>query len=252
MPTTANMRHTVISLVSLFLLWWLLTATGLVSPFLLPSPIAVGQNLSSILFNGTLNEDLKSTSYRFLVGYLGGVLTGIPIGLLMGMSRLAFQLLEFPVDFFRSLPVTSLFPLFLLCFGTGDGSKIAMVWVGVLFIIVVNSAYGVIQAPKQRLKMAKSFRANRWQIFRDVILWEAIPQTVVGMRIALSTALIVVIVSEMFIGTNSGIGQRLYDAYSQSLVEKMYSMILIVGTMGYGINKLFSIAEQRLLFWVGK
>ena len=139
-----------------------------------------------------------------------------------------------------------------LCFGIGDSSKIAMVWVGVIFIIIVNSAYGVMQAPKKRLQMAKSFRANRWKIFHDIVIWEAIPQTVVGMRIALSTALIVVIISEMFIGTQYGIGQRLYDAYSKSLVEELYSMILIIGSIGYLANKLFLIAEQRLLFWVGK
>jgi NitT/TauT family transport system permease protein len=72
------------------------------------------------------------------------------------------------------------------------------------------------------------------------------------MRIALSAALIVVIISEMFIGTQYGIGQRLFDAYSKNLVEEMYSMILIVGFLGYIINKIFLIAEQKILFWVGK
>jgi ABC-type nitrate/sulfonate/bicarbonate transport system permease component len=246
------MRYTAISFTSLLLIWWLLTVTGLVNPLLIPNPIAVGQYLGNLLISGTLNEDLKSTIYRFLIGYSGGVMTGVPIGLLMGMSRLSYQLLEFPVDFFRSLPVTSLFPLFLLCFGTGDSSKIAMVWVGVTFIIIINSAYGVTQAPKQRLRMAKSFKATRWQIFRSIILWEAIPQIFVGMRLALSTALIVVIISEMFIGTEHGIGQRLYDAYSQTLVEKMYSIILVLGFIGYGLNKLFMLIENKLLFWTGK
>jgi ABC-type nitrate/sulfonate/bicarbonate transport system permease component len=246
------MRHSAIGICSILLIWWLLTVTGAVNSLLLPAPLAVGQNLAGILLSGTLNLDIQSTLYRFLCGYIGGVVTGIPIGLLMGMSRLSYQLLEFPVDFFRSLPVTSLFPLFLLCFGVGDSSKIAMVWVGVIFIIIVNAAYGVMQAPKKRLQMAKSFRATRWQIFRDIILWESIPQTVVGMRIALSTALIVVIISEMFIGTQYGIGQRLFDAYSKNLTEEMYSMILIVGSLGYGINKVFLIAEQKIIFWVGK
>jgi ABC-type nitrate/sulfonate/bicarbonate transport system permease component len=246
------MRHSIFSILSMLLIWWLLSATGIVNPLLLPAPLAVGQNLTGLLLSGTINLDIQSTLYRFIIGYIGGALTGIPIGLLMGMSRLSYQILEFPVDFFRSLPVTSLFPLFLLCFGIGDASKIAMVWVAAVFIIIVNSAYGVMQAPKKRLQMAKSFRANRWQIFRDIAIWEAIPQTVVGMRIALSAALIVVIISEMFIGTQYGIGQRLFDAYSKSLVEELYSMILIIGSIGYLVNRLFLLAEQKLLFWVGK
>jgi ABC-type nitrate/sulfonate/bicarbonate transport system permease component len=246
------MRYSAIGIFSVLLIWWTISITGIVSPLLLPPPLAVGQNLTSLLLNGTLNNDISSTVYRFAIGYIGGVISGIPIGLLMGMSRLSYQLLEFPVDFFRSIPVTALFPLFLLCFGIGDASKIAMVWMAVIFIIIVNAAYGVIQAPKKRLQMARSFRANRLQIFRDIIIWESIPQIVVGMRIALSTALIVVIVGEMFIGTQYGIGQRLYDAYSKSLTEELYSMILIVGTIGYLANKLFLLAEQKLLFWVGK
>jgi ABC-type nitrate/sulfonate/bicarbonate transport system permease component len=246
------MRYSAIGIFSVLLIWWTISITGIVSPLLLPPPLAVGQNLTSLLLNGTLNNDISSTVYRFAIGYTGGVISGIPIGLLMGMSRLSYQLLEFPVDFFRSIPVTALFPLFLLCFGIGDASKIAMVWMAVIFIIIVNAAYGVIQAPKKRLQMARSFRANRLQIFRDIIIWESIPQIVVGMRIALSTALIVVIVGEMFIGTQYGIGQRLYDAYSKSLTEELYSMILIVGTIGYLANKLFLLAEQKLLFWVGK
>jgi ABC-type nitrate/sulfonate/bicarbonate transport system permease component len=246
------MRYSAISISIIVFSWWLFSATGTVSPLLLPSPLIVGQNLTKLIVDGTLNLDIQSTIYRFFIGYIGGVLTGIPIGLLMGMSRLSYKILEFPVDFFRSLPVTSLFPLFLLCFGIGDSSKIAMVWVGVIFIIIVNSAYGVMQAPPKRLQMAKSFRASRWQIFRDIVIWEAIPQTVVGMRIALSTALIVVIISEMFLGTQYGLGQRLFDAYSKNLVEEMYSMILIVGFLGYVVNKIFLIAEQKILFWVGK
>ncbi len=246
------MRYSTIGIFSILLIWWTISTTGIVSPLLLPQPLAVGQNLTGLLLNGTLNNDISSTVYRFAIGYIGGVISGIPIGLLMGISRLSYQLLEFPVDFFRSIPVTALFPLFLLCFGIGDASKIAMVWMAVIFIIIVNAAYGVIQAPKKRLQMARSFRANRLQIFRDIIIWESIPQIVVGMRIALSTALIVVIVGEMFIGTQYGIGQRLYDAYSKSLTEELYSMILIVGTIGYLTNKLFLLAEQKLLFWVGK
>lgn len=246
------MRYSTIGIFSMFLIWWMISLTGIVSPLLLPPPLAVGQNLISLLLNGTLNNDINSTVCRFAIGYIGGVISGIPIGLLMGMSQLSYQILEFPVDFFRSIPVTALFPLFLLCFGVGDASKIAMVWMVVIFIIIVNAAYGVIQSPKKRLQMARSFRASQCQIFRDIIIWESIPQIVVGMRIALSTALIVVIVGEMFIGTQYGIGQRLYDAYSKSLTEELYSMILIVGTIGYLVNKLFLITEQKILFWVGK
>jgi sulfonate transport system permease protein len=242
----------VISIFIIVLIWFSLTYFGLASPLLLPSPFDVGKNMPMLLGRANFISDIASTTVRFISGYVGGVVSGVLIGLVMGTSRTAHHLLEFPVEFFRSLPVTSLFPLFLLCFGAGDASKIAMVWVGVMFIIIVSTAYGITQAPKKRFQMAKSFGASKWQIFRDIVLWEAIPQVVVGMRVSLSTALIIVIISEMFIGTEHGLGQRLYDSYSQSLTEDLYSIILVLGLLGYGINKVFLIVETKILFWVGK
>jgi ABC-type nitrate/sulfonate/bicarbonate transport system permease component len=246
------MPKSVISIFAILFIWFSITYFGFASPLLLPSPTAVAKNVPILLNSVNLVGDIYATTIRFISGYTGGVISGVVIGLIMGASRTAYGLLEFPVEFFRALPVTSLFPLFLLCFGTGDASKIAMVWVGVMFIIIVSTAYGVTQAPKKRFQMAQSFGASKWQIFRDIVLWEAIPQAVVGMRVALSTALIIVIISEMFIGTERGLGQRLYDSYSKSLTEDLYSIILIIGLIGYSINKMFLTIETKILFWVGK
>lgn len=120
------MKKTFIGAIFIIGIWATLYYLGIVSPLLLPSPFNVFKRIPILLFTGELNADIKSTGYRWFVGYIGGIITGVPIGLLMGSSRLFYKLLEFPVDFFRSLPVTSLFPLFLLTFGIGDKSKIAM------------------------------------------------------------------------------------------------------------------------------
>ncbi len=246
------MPKSVISIFTILVIWLSITYFGLASSLLLPSPIEVAKNIPRLLSRSNLIGDMHATTIRFIGGYVGGTVSGVLIGLIMGASRTAYEFLEFPVEFFRALPVTSLFPLFLLCFGTGDASKIAMVWVGVMFIIIVSTAYGVTQAPKKRFQMAQSFGASKWQIFRDIVLWEAIPQAVVGMRVALSAALIIIIISEMFIGTELGLGQRLYDSYSKSLTEDLYSIVLIIGLIGYSINKIFLIVETKILFWVGK
>jgi sulfonate transport system permease protein len=241
-----------ISVFAILSIWFTITYFGLVSPLLLPLPIEVAKNIPRLLDRSNLISDINATAVRFIGGYVGGAVSGVLIGLIMGASRTAYEFLEFPVEFFRALPVTSLFPLFLLCFGTGDSSKIAMVWVGVMFIVIVSTAYGVTQAPRKRFQMAKSFGASKWQIFRDIVLWEAIPQAVVGMRVALSAALIIIIISEMFIGTELGLGQRLYDSYSKSLTDDLYSIILIIGLIGYSVNRIFLIIETKILFWVGK
>jgi NitT/TauT family transport system permease protein len=161
-------------------------------------------------------------------------------------------LLDFPVDFFRSLPVTALFPIFLVAFGIQDASKIAMVATAVAFVMIVTASYGVRQAPRTRQKMAQVFGASALQKFRDVVLPEAVGQIVSGMRVSLGTSMVVVIVAEMFIGARFGIGQRLYDAYSINAVEDMYGIVVLVGVLGYILNVLFSQIEKRLIFWSGK
>lgn len=246
------MKWAAFGTILIFGTWTILHASGIVSPLLLPSSLSTFKTMFILLFSGELNIDIKFTGYRWLVGYITGIISGVPIGLLMGSSKLSYKILEFPVEFFRSLPVTSLFPLFLLAFGIGDNSKIAMVWASVVFIIIINTAYGVSQAPQKRILMAKIFRASKWQIFKDIIFWEAITQIFVGMRLALSASFIVIIVSEMFIGTQFGLGQRIFDAYSKNAVVELYAILLFVGIAGYIVNILFVHFEKRTLFWVGK
>ena len=127
-----------------------------------------------------------------------------------------------------------------------------MTFTATVFVIIINSAYGVIQTSKQRIKVAKIYGANKLQIFSQIILFEALPHAVVGMRTSISLALIVVIVSEMFIGTKYGLGQRVYDAYTRNSIAELYSVILLIGIIGYLINKLFVYFEQKLIFWAGK
>jgi len=236
----------------ILLAWSFFHYTAIASPLLLPSPVRSIQTMFEYLSSGMIYTDLVMTGYRWGVGYLGGIATGIPIGLLMGSSRRVNSALEFPVDFFRSLPVTALFPMFLLAFGIGDASKIAMVWAAVIFVMIINSFYGVTQSSPRRRLMARIYGATEFQIFTQITFYEALPQIIVGMRLALSTSLIVVIVSEMFIGTQFGLGQKVYDLYSKNLVTNLFAVLLLMGVIGYLLNKIFVYFESKIIFWVGK
>jgi NitT/TauT family transport system permease protein len=159
---------------------------------------------------------------------------------------------SFPtMDFLRSLPVTALFPLFLLLFGIGEASKVAMAFTATVFVVALNSTSGAAQASRTRLRTAAVFGATPWQRFRYVVVWEALPQTLVGMRTALSLALIVVIISEMFIGTQTGIGQRIYNAYAFNITADLYALLIVTGLLGFVMNRLFLYFEKRLVFWTG-
>ena len=118
--------------------------------------------------------------------------------------------------------------------------------------LVFNSAYGVINARKQRMMAAKVMGATRWQIFRDVLVWESLQPSFVGLRSAVSMALVIVIVAEMFIGSDTGLGHRIIDAQQILNVKTMYAAILAAGALGYALNILFLVLERRIVHWSGR
>jgi NitT/TauT family transport system permease protein len=118
-------------------------------------------------------------------------------------------------------------------------------------VIILNTAYGVQRRKIVRTQVAQLFGASRLQLLREIIFWEALPQTLIGMRVAISYAVIVEIVCEMFMGTQRGLGQRVFEAYNTYSIVDLYAIILLVGITGYAINKAFVMAEQRMVHWVG-
>ena len=133
-----------------------------------------------------------------------------------------------------------------------DINKVAIAAFGAFLIVVFNSAYGVINARKQRVMAARVMGASRWQIFRDVLVWESMQPTFVGLRSAVSMALVIVIVAEMFIGSDTGLGHRIIDTQQVMNVRGMYAAILSAGVLGYALNILFLVAEKRIVHWSGR
>jgi sulfonate transport system permease protein len=163
-----------------------------------------------------------------------------------------YESIEFAIDFFRSTPASAMFPLFLVIFGTGEKTKIAVAAFGAALVILFNVAYGVMGARKQRQLAARVMRAPRWRVLTDVTLLESMPQVFVGMRSGISLALVIVIVAEMFIGSTDGLGQRVMTAQMVFDMPEMYAAIFAAGALGYAMNLLFLIAERRFVHWGGK
>lgn len=238
--------------IGLFILWDLVVRFGLIKPILLPTPAATIETLVVGLAGGPLLGDFAVTVWRTVQAFLIAAVVGVPLGVLLGSNERAYRSVEFLIDFFRSTPSSALIPLFLLIFGVSDVNKVAIAAFGALLIVLFNSAYGVINARKQRVMAAKVMGASRWQIFKDVLVWESLQPTFVGLRSAVSMALVIVIVAEMFIGSDNGLGHRIIDAQQVLNVKSMYAAILAAGALGYALNVLFLIAEKRIVHWSGR
>ncbi|MFC7472995.1 ABC transporter permease [Dankookia sp. GCM10030260] len=234
------------------LLWWLATVLRLADPVLLPSPWETLLATREGFAQGPLLHDLVRTVLRTVQAFVIATAIGVPLGIALGARERIYRAVEFVVDFFRSTPASALFPLFLILFGVGEGTKIAVAAFGAALVILFNAAYGVINARRTRVLAARVMGAGETRILWDVLLWEALPQILVGMRAGISLALVIVVVAEMFIGSTDGLGQRVIVA--QSLFESglMYGVIFLAGAVGYLLNLSFLILEKRFVHWAGR
>jgi len=236
----------------LFVVWDLVVRMGWVKPILLPSPADTVMALAKGLSGGPLLTDFMVTVWRTVQAFLIAALIGVPLGVVLGSAEKAYRSVEFLIDFFRSTPSSALIPLFLMIFGVSDINKVAIAAFGALLIVVFNSAYGVMNARKQRVMAAKVMGASRWQVFKDVLIWESLQPSFVGLRSAVSMALVIVIVAEMFIGADSGLGNRIINSQQVMNVKDMYAAILAAGVLGYALNILFLVTERKIVHWSGR
>lgn len=232
--------------------WALVSGLELISPFFLPSPRAVLTALIALFVKDRIIADIGFTLYRMGFGFTIACLIGVPLGLLMGYSNRIYASSEFMVELFRSIPATALLPLFILFLGIGDASKIAVAAWSPGLILAVHSMYGVHSGKEMRLKAGKSMRMSMSLLFRKIILPEALPHIFSGMRIALSLSLVLVVVSEMMIGSNTGIGQRLINSQLHFNTPDLYAVILVIGFIGYCLNKILQMFEKRFIHWKKK
>ena len=241
----------IIGVVGLLAVWFIATWRQWVDPVLLPSPALTFGALWKGM-HGALGFDFIKTVYRTAASTAIAAVIGIPLGILLGSSEKVYRSLEFVIDFFRSTPASAMFPLFLVLFGVGDETKISVAAFGAILVILFNVAYGVMNARKTRLLAAKVMGASRLRVLFDVMLLESLPQTFVGLRNGVSLALVIIVVAEMFIGSQDGLGHSVFEAQQLFEMPRMYAAIFAAGALGYGLNLMFLLIERQFVHWSGK
>lgn len=232
--------------------WAILSSAEVLTKGLLPSPKASLLAIAGGIREGKLLKDLGSTLYRTLYAFGLAVAFGVPLGILLGSMAKLYRACEILIDFFRSTPATAMFPLFLVIFGLGDFASIAVAAFAAWLAILLNSAYGVLHSRETRQNAARVMGANGWRMLRDVLFFDAMAQIFIGLRVAISLALVVIVVAEMFIGAKNGIGKQIIDAQVVYDLPLMYGSILMSGLMGYALNALIIFVERRFVHWSGK
>src|SRR5262249_41166188 len=143
---------------------------------------------------------------------------------------------------------SAIFPLLLLICGLGEASKIVMVAIGVFFPVLINTATGVLEINKIYLDVGRNFRASRWQVFRTIALPGAVPHIMSGIKLGLGLGLMLIAIAEM-IGSKSGLGYMIWNAWELLSVEQMYVGLLVIAALGYIISVVLTELERKLIPW---
>ena len=245
--------HVLLSLATLVIVlgvWEAATRTGLVNSLLLASPSAiVASAWSMFVTKGDVYHHLVVSAQELALGFVVAVIVGVPVGVLMGRNRLLRQAIEPYVMALYSTPQVALFPLLILLLGFTVQSKAALVFLGAVFPIVINTTAGVIGTDPRLLEMARSFTAPESAVFRKVILPAALPTISTGLRLAVGRALIMVFVAEL-VSSTEGIGYLITRAGATFDTPRLFAGVLVFTIVGVLLGWGTQAVERRLLPWL--
>ena len=254
-PAVPNAALGVASVGAMVALWWGIADSGWVKGGQLPSPGEVWAALTDILSNGyrgtTLWENIGATLGRLLAGFLAATVLGVPLGLWMGSSRVTNAAFNWIVQFLRPLPPLSYMILLILWFGTGNLSKVMLLFLTAFPIVVASAAAGVGGVRRQRIQAALALGAGRADVFRFVILPSAAPMVMTGLQIALAAAFSTVVAAELLAATD-GLGWMVISASTFLRNDIIILGILLLGLLGVSLAWLLRTADRRLVHWRGR
>jgi NitT/TauT family transport system permease protein len=248
-PKSLYLILTFSSFAFFLILWSILTYGRLVDPLFLPSPGRVFQAGYDLFLELGFTSDILNSVYRVMVGFLGAAIIGVPLGLIMGTFRAAEAFTEPVVGFIRYMPASAFIPLFILWLGIGDVEKIAIIFVGSFFQLVLMVAVVAKNVQKDLLETAYTLGARRFQVIRKVLLPASLPGIVDTLRIIVGWAWTYIIVAEL-VASASGIGYMIISSQRMLRTGNIIFGILTIGILGLITDYFFKWLYNRLFPWV--
>jgi ABC-type nitrate/sulfonate/bicarbonate transport system permease component len=214
--------------------------------FTVPSQIA--GTLWEMFASGSVWAPLGVSATAFAIGLALAVVAGLPLGILLGRSNTLSAMFDPFITAFNATPRLVFLPLLMLWFGIGLWSKVAVVFLGALFPLLINTYEGVRNADKLLINVVRSFGANEWDIARLVVVPNALPFIIVGLRLAIGRALLGVVVSEFF-GSQEGLGVVMVRAASAFQVNVVFAGLIIFAGLSLVMTGLVKLLEDRTSRW---
>ena len=240
--------YMILSVVLILGAWCLLSFSGRVNPIYLPSPWAVVQAFVSLQEEGVLIPYTLISLYRVLAGFLAAAALAIPLGIVMATSQKAEAFFEPFIGFVRYLPVTALIPLMILYFGIGDFEKVAVIFVGTFFQLVLMVQDTVSAVPGELLNAAYTLGAKGRTVYTRVLLPASLPGIMDSLRICMGWAWTYLVVAEL-VAANSGLGFMILRSQRFLHTDRIFVGLLVIGILGVATDYLFKALSGILFPW---
>lgn len=232
-------------------LWEVAARAGWISALFFPPPSLIATTLLWMLGDAAFWAALGATLFRLAAGLLIGGSAGLLLGWAMGASRPLRVAFDPIVAALHPLPKLAIFPIFLVLLGIGEASKVALVALTAFFPLVINALAGVQQIDATYWEAAANYGARGWALVRRVILPGSLPLVMVGLRLAVNSALVVTIAVEM-LAAREGLGAMVWLAWQTLRTEELYAILLVIGGLGLASNWLLASATRRFIPWDGR
>lgn len=247
-PADRTRRTAVAALlpVGLFALWWAVTAAGVFLPVQLPSPAAVWSAGANLIERGELGGHVAISTQRVLIGFAIGASSGLALGAVVGLSRLADRLLGGTVSAFRAVPSLAWVPLLILWLSIGETSRITLVAIGAFFPVYTTVAAALRHVDPHLVEAGRAYGLKGITLLGQVQLPAAIPSIVAGLRLALAQSWLFLVAAEL-IASSEGLGFLLIDSQNNGRTDRLILAIVLLGLLGKLTDAMIGFGERRLL-----
>jgi NitT/TauT family transport system permease protein len=234
--------------IGLIAIWYLIRASGLVRPGLIPAPDQVVATFAALMATKGLWFDVLVSSARVLAGLVLGVALAVPVGFLLGWYRAIGRLFDPLINFFRALPPIALIPLVIVYFGIGEPAKVIILFYAAFFSGVIVMYEGIAQLNPLFVRVSRTLGATDGEIFRFVIVPLAIPHMLTALRVALGVTWATLVASEL-VAAQRGLGAVIQNASNYFQIPTIYAGIMCIGAVALLMDAGLRVVSRRLVDW---
>lgn len=234
--------------VIVLIVWKLLCDLQVINPAALPSPEKVAASFYQLVLNGKIFKHIGISILRVLEGYSLAAVSGIILGVAIGLSKFLNRFTDFAVQIMKPIPPIAWIPLAILWFGIGESSKIFLIFLGGFFPILLNVTDGIRETEQKLVEVSQVLEASRWRFIFKLVIPGALPSIMTGLRVGIGSAWICVVAAEL-IAADKGIGYMIMDARQLSQPDLVIVGMITIGLVGKVMDTLLKKVELLLIRW---